>query len=300
MTTLDTRGSAQLDAAVRRLDPASPTLTDAQQRRALDLRERILASGPDANVLGRPPQQPLPPAGGSRRRRRRLVVAGGLVGAATAGVLVAPLLGDEPREAAWSATPTAMSADDARELGESCLDTAQRAIERPGSPPAQGSFAPEQRRAMRVVLGERRGPYEAVVLGNAAGYDLDCLSVGSGVPVVSGGRYPMANPAVDGISLSGSAQSVEGADGAGAPGEMASTAFGRVGSQVTGVRLSTPAGPVTASVANGWFAAVWPGTDTIAKRDPFADVSVTLTLADGRTTGPTAYASFPQREVPGG
>ncbi|GGB86736.1 hypothetical protein N798_14020 [Knoellia flava TL1] len=287
----------RLDAAVARLDPSSPTLTASEQHHADDLRARILASAPDANVLGRPPV-PLPPSA-ARRRRTRWVLAGGAVAATTAALVIVPQLGDEAtRPTAWSATPTALSRDDARELGEACLDTTQTLMSRPHST-AEGSFDPEQRRAMRVVVAERRGPYDAVVLGNAAGFNLTCLTFATDGwgPTVSGSQFPLVAPARDSASVGSDATSKEGLVDGRFRRETANIAYGRVGADVTGVELDTPAGRVTASVTHGWFAASWPSADPLDV-DPMSTVRMTLTLADGRMTGPTAYDALPQRDVP--
>lgn len=298
MKTFATLTDDRLDAAVRRLDPASASLTPTEQHHADDLKARILMSGPDSNILGRPPgpgdELPSP-----KPRRRRLVLAGGAVVAVTAGLIAAPLFGDEERRpTAWSAVPTALSGGDARELGEGCLETTEKLISRPHSGEANGSFAPEQRRAMKVVVGERRGPYDFVILGNPAGFELTCLRhVTEQSPGASGSMFPLAAPAVTSISVSGHAQSIEGIKDGRFQRETATAVFGRVGADVTGVTLSTSAGPVTASVTNGWFAAVWPSTDPV-DGDPYKDVTITLKLADETTTAPAAFDSFPGVDVP--
>lgn len=296
----------RLDGAVRRLDPA-PTcaLTDTEQHHADDLRARILGSVPDANIPGPPPPPPEAPAP-PPRRRRRLALAGGAVVAVTAGLLAAPLFGDEERRpAAWSATPTILPGDDARELGEDCLTTAERQFnESTGNRgpagldfPPDGSFEPEQRRSMTLAIGERRGPFDLVVLGNAAGYELTCSSHDGVDSGAAWGTCPLLSPNTTSVSVGGSAESWEAVDDGRFRRETARTAFGPVGRDVTGVTLSTSVGPVTASVTNGWFAAVWPSADHV-DGDPFKGVTITLTLADGTRTSPAAFASFPQRDVP--
>lgn len=306
MTSLDTLTDDRLDASLRRLDPASPVLSATEQHHADDLKARILMTAPDANILGRPPAPgdglPVP----TPQRRRRLTLAGGAVVAVSAALLAAPLFGDEERRpAAWSATPTALPGDDARELGEDCLATAERlhtdSNENRGPEelvfPPDGSFEPEQRRSMKLVVGERRGPFDLIVLGNAAGYELECLSYDPDDPVVSGGTYPLVAPSPTSVSVSGSAMgSPRTKDGR--PGsDFLSVALGRVGEQVSGVTVSTPSREVTASVSNGWFVASWPEW-VDRPNDPFKDVTITLTLADGTRTSPEAFASFPQRDVP--
>lgn len=298
MTNLNSVTDDRLDAAVRRLDPAAaagPGLSAAEQHRADDLRARILSTGPDENVLGRPPTTPTP----SPRGRRRWVLAGAAVVAVSAGLLVAPLFGDEERRpTAWSATPTALSNDTARELGERCLESVDRFMERPNQPPPEGSFTAEQRGAMRVVVAERRGPYDVVVLGNAAGYDLECTyMVGEEDPTAAGGPFPLITPSPSSVSVTGSGASTHRLVDGRSITETVSALYGRVGSDVSGVTLSTSAGDVTATVTNGWFAAVWPGTDPL-DGDPFGKVTVTLTLADGTQAGPTAYKDLPQRDLP--
>lgn len=306
----------RIDSALRRLDPASEVLTAAEQHHADDLKARILISAPDANILGRPPvpgdELPNP----KPRRRRRLVLAGGAVVAVTAGLLAAPLFGDEERRpSAWSAVPTALPGDDARELGEKCMASAERTLGQPPPPPAgaeappEGSFAAEQRRAMRLVLGERRGPYDLVVLGNATGYELTCTFVDAGTdtgadrPSIAGGAYPLRTPARSSVSVSGTAMTIAAEPDAqvreGEPtrDESVAVAHGRLGADVRAVELSTPAGDVTATVTDGWFAATWP--DWAGRsQDPFADVTVTLTLADGSRTAPVPYGSLPGRDIP--
>lgn len=306
MTPLDrSLTDDRLDAAVTRLDPAARTLTQAEQHRADDLKARLMTSEPDGNVLGRPSQ----PGPARRRSRARWVALGAGLATVTAGLVLAPMFTDEEvRSTAWSATPTALSGDTARELGEQCLDAAEKGYARNrefgqsggSAQEPDGSFDPDQRRAMRLVLGERRGPHDVVVMGNAAGYELTCSRHGDqGEPLASGGLYPLTTPAAASLSVTAQSEATERIRDGRFVRETLTIASGRVGRDIVGVRLDTPAGEVIATVRNGWFAASWPGSDPV-DIGPLQDVTVTLVRDDGTTVGPIPFADLPGRDLPDG
>ncbi|PRY54109.1 hypothetical protein BCF74_12518 [Knoellia remsis] len=295
MTPTPTVSGHELDTLVRRLDPTSVgvELTAREARHRDDLKARILMSAAEST-----PTPQLSPEPRRRTGRRRAVAAGLGVAAVTAAGLVVPqLFGEERRPSAWSATPTALSADAAREAGEACLSATEKLVTRPNQPPPEGSFAPEQRRAMRVVVSERRGPYDLVVLANEAGFDLTCTSYDGGDPMASGSRFPLTDPEATSVSVTGHAETFTSNGGPVAVTDGVTVVAGRVGAQVRGVTLLTPAGEVSASLSTGWFAASWPAWSN-APEDPFATVEISMTLADGTTTDPAPFASFPQRDVP--
>lgn len=296
----------RLDDAVRRLDPSTggSSLRAVEQHRADDLKARILSVGPDENVLGRPPQDPKPTRG---RSGLRWVLAGGAVVAVTAGLLAIPRFGaGQGHDGATERTLPAASAvapagpatgvsDSAQKLGDKCVSDLKKFA---GRPPGKsvGSFSAKELDTMRVILGERHGEYDVVVLGNEAGYDAQCMyQVGGTEPSAKGGRFPLAEPPPTSVSVSLAAAMVdEMVDGKSVTISGAAL-YGRVGSQVVGVSVRTVQGEVAAPIRDGWFAAAWTDVDQDAGH---TKVAVTLTLADGRKVGPTAFSTFEQRKVP--
>ncbi|KGN36171.1 hypothetical protein [Knoellia subterranea] len=313
MTNLNSVTDDRLDAAVRRLDPAAtagPGLSAAEQHRADDLRARILSTGPNENVLGRPPQDPTPTRG---RPGLRWVLAGGAVVAVTAGLLAIPRFGAEQGDdrptapaapaastshsasAVVPAAPTTALSDVAQNLGDKCATDLKKFASRPPSQ-AVGSFSAAQLDSMHTILGERHGAYDIVVLGNDAGYDAQCMyQVGGTEPSAKGGINPLETPSPSSVSVSLAGEITEGIVDGKFERKSGAALYGRVGSQVVGVSVRNFRGEVATTVRDGWFAAAW----TDLEQDPSHEkATVTLTLADGTKVGPTPFSDLAERSIP--
>jgi hypothetical protein len=216
------------DTALRTLD-AAVGAPDGADRRA-ELLERIVAT-------------PAPPEHAPRRRRQaRLVLVPVAVAALVLGALV---LRDDDGSgvayASWTAAPSAVSADDLEAVIEACRDQLGD-------------------RDIPVVLAERRGDYVAVlfhrdvpdtasscVATNRPGSDrVDDVAAGTG-----GSSGPAWTPPAGRITEGMISQ--HGGD------RPAAFTEGAVGPGVVGVTIHAGPQTVTATVANGRYAAWWPG-----------------------------------------
>jgi len=214
------------------------------------------------------------------RPRSALQRPGLAVGAAAVvagGVVAVSLLGfgtDTPRAfAGWSATPTAAGHAQARRARAACLPrlpTSAR-IEH-AQETARGSGAPGPRRSWPIpsitagswheVVIDTRGPYTMILFVAAHGAaELSCFSGHGPEPVSLGGSFGTQRPR----PLPAGRVSIVSSGATTTPPEEDSRHFsqlvGRTGPGVRGVTLRLRDGTrVTASVANGWFLAWWPGT----------------------------------------
>jgi len=203
-----------------------------------------------------------------RKRRLALGVASGAGLAAVAATIVALTAGGAPSTAfaGWSADPTAPSEGQVRAAESECRRDS-----------ALTSLAP--------VLVDARGPYTLLVYAEGAGSlcvtGPSLHSPTGQPPVVPFGSFlaastaaaeraasargesaaprqpPPIQPAADAITTA----AVGGVDsGAGGVPSELGLRVGRVGSGVTAVTLVLKDGRrVQATIANGWFAAWWPG-----------------------------------------
>jgi len=250
-----------LDARLRALDPVPhDTLVDADRRARL--LESVLATDPAQPVA----DLPVPPPRRPRRPVRR--VAWGAAAAVTlAGVSVAlPLTnGGEPAFASWTAEPAAASDRDAEVLREACLEQVGDSVGGDGAPEVPSA-------ELATRLTDRRGEWVSVLLtATAPGryqFTVACLgrlpagssdgpseithavTGGGGWAAPSGDQLvegPMAELAVGGGPFGMGEQ------------ERAATTNGEVGPDVVGVTIHAGGTTVEASVADGTYAAWWPG-----------------------------------------
>ena len=200
---------------------------------------------------------------------RPALAAGGVVAVAGAVVAVS-LVGlgtDTPRAfAGWSATPSAHSGTHVRQVQEACrsrlptsarIKHAQETASGPHKPWPIPSIAAG---SWRTVVIDTRGPYTMILFTAAHGAaELSCFS--GRQPASLGGSFathpPRPVPAGHVSIVSSGSTTTPPAEGS----QHFSLLVGRTGRGVTGVSLTLRDGTrVTASLANGWFLAWWPGT----------------------------------------
>lgn len=258
------------DAALRSLDSAGATLTVGEQQRAEATLEGILSSESSSGA----PQPVLPPLARRFRRRLLLVPTTALVLIVGSVVVQADRDGDAAY-ASWTATPVAVSADDLVAAGTACQEMLQR------DDTIDGDRA-------RLVLGERRGDYVALLyrtedpdlsapclVRNPQGStDVDDLDFG-----VAGSSGPALKPPATGFTQGAVFEHDHGAS---------SITDGAVGEKVTGVTIHAGDLTAQATVANGRFAAWWPGpafasgpVEPSGRGGPRLSLTYDLTLADG-------------------
>ena len=244
------------DTALRSLDAATGA-PDGVDRRA-ELLERIVASPP------RPERAP------RRRRRARLVLVPVAVAALALGALT---LRDDDGPgvayASWSAAPSAVSAADLDAVIDACREQLDDDIP--------------------VALAERRGDFVAVLFHrDVPDTAASCVATNrpgsnrvSGVATgVGGSSGPAWTPAAGRITEGMISQ--YGGD------QPAAFTEGAIGPGVVGVTIHAGTQTVTATVANGRYAAWWPGTAFIdgppqpsGEGGPEAMLVYDVHLADG-------------------
>ncbi|HWF16967.1 MAG TPA: hypothetical protein VG244_12355 [Acidimicrobiales bacterium] len=240
-----------------------------------------------------------------RQHRRAVPVglgAGGLAGAATAGTVLAVVLGGAaPAYAGWSAAPTSSPASSS--AAPDCVSTLSGAG--PGSA-GTGSGTGSGTGTWQTLLSDVRGPFTITLLQNGTSY-ATCFIGPSFTEVNRITPPPDGSGGAQSGTLSVSSQTANG-DGSGTQGgagslvslegtssgdltqvlqnHLATTADGpytfidaQVANGVTGVTLVLRDGQdIVATVADGWFVAWWPGsTDAI---------SAQVTKATGTTSEP--------------
>jgi hypothetical protein len=205
---------------------------------------------------------------------RPAVAAAGATVAAGA-VLATSLIGlgtQTPRAlAGWSATPTAPIGDQTQTASEACrsrLPTSkgiERAQETAAGPHRAWPTPPIPAGGWSAVLTDTRGPYTAILFEAAGGRaEMSCFSGRQPAQAVLGGSWgtqtPSPVPAGE-ITLVSSGGHVTPPDEGS---EQFSQLVGRTGPGVTDVTLRLDDGTrVTASSANGWFMAWWPGRHSV-------------------------------------
>jgi hypothetical protein len=209
-----------------------------------------------------------------RRRRRAAPMAfgAGAVGAATAGTVLAVVLGGTaPAYAGWSAAPTASApstSSPSPQASQSCLTA------HPFDQPGSGSWTP--------VVTDVRGPFTVTLLQNGSAYAA-CFTSSSFTEVTqvsaadgSASNGQAANGSVQALG-SGAGDSIVTVGGTSSADlqnvvqtHLSTTADGpytlvdgRVASGVTAVTLVRDDGQdVVATVEDGWLIAWWPGSAT--------------------------------------
>ena len=200
---------------------------------------------------------------------RPALAVGGV--AAVAGAVVAvSLVGlgtEAPRAfAGWSATPSPHSRNHVRQVQEACasrlptsarIEHAQETASGPDKPWPMPRIAAG---GWDAVVVDTRGPYTMILFTAAHGAaELSCFS--GRQPGSLGGSFathppPPVPPGHVSIVSSGST-TTRPAEGS----QHFSEVVGRTGPGVTGVTMTLRNGTrVTATLANGWFLAWWPGT----------------------------------------
>ena len=215
-------------------------------------------------------------ATGRRLRLARWATVGAAAVAAVVAVLVVGTTGRGPTSAfaGWSASPTAPASGQLQAAEAAC---GQRS-------PALSSLTP--------TVADTRGPFSLLLyaVNNASSVCVTGLPTGTLIGETSGGGTANATAvAADAIEPAAGQLGVMVADG-----QAFRFLTGQAGANVTGVTLALDDGSnVQATVANGWFAAWWPGTQGV----PSAEV----TTASGTTTQQVNMPAWRQpSNLPGG
>jgi hypothetical protein len=190
------------------------------------------------------------------------MVAGAVVAAALVGLST-----DTPRAfAGWSATPTAPKGDQVRKAQDGCMAQLPTSAgiehrqETASGPHRRWPIPSITASSWRTVVIDTRGPYTMILLAAAHGAaELSCFS--GHRPISLGGSFgthpPPPVPAGHISIVSSGSTTIPPGEGS----QHFSQLVGRTGPGVTGVTLRLSNGTrVTASLANGWFLAWWPGT----------------------------------------
>lgn len=262
---------------LKTLDPATTAedLDVANDPTAQAVLQRLLAS---------------PPAPAPRpRRTRRLVLAAGVAGAVAALMaILAPsfLGGPQPATAAWSPIARPLDGTAFAEAEAACRTIWTDTMEVPLAP------------GVTTYVAEARGRWTFVYASDPSGAHqytcrlLDGRFAGGGASSTDEARPPVPADGVLGAPQSASSNS-QGS-------YWDST--GVVGADVVSLVLQTvEQGAVTATIADGHFAAWWPGPPTGGPGDagrPEGVISATLTLRDGSTRTLTAQQLIGDVPVP--
>jgi hypothetical protein len=253
--------------------------------------------------------------GRGRHRRARLAIPVGLLGAggATAALvlsLVGPGVGSA--YASWNASPTAPAAGQVPAAADTCLAAVLAGVQTAATQNSTASLFDTTASDWTVDITDVRGAYTLEALSASVGSVSDrasCLAdtSGSGSPTVilsahvsTGGTNPAERSISIGfgggsassggsVAIHGWLSSSGGGSNSGVPSgtvqspfigsSMASAGFaiGEAATDVTGVTLNLSDGStVVASVGNGYYAAWWPGSATLA--------SALVTSPSGTTT----------------
>jgi hypothetical protein len=240
------------------------------------------------------------------RLRAPTLGVGVLAGAATAGTVLAVVLGGSaPAYAGWSAAPTSDTASSSADA--SCQN---QLASMPGAP----GGSPTDSGAWQNVLTDVRGPFTVELFQDSGSYAA-CftsssftsvnqisstgasgassntlhVSAGSAAGSVAGGGGPLS-PTTSGSGISttssGALQQVVQSHLATASDGAYTLIDGRTEPGVTAVTLVLDNGQdVVATVADGWFVAWWPGSGNVT--------SAQVTTAAGTATQPLLPAPLP-------
>jgi len=256
---MSTHLSPEHAQVLQQLDPASP----ADPGRGM----RSPAQAVLSHLVGLPHKAHpgLAPARSRAWRRGMLVAA---VAALVLAVSSSVVNGSSPAAASWTAQPRALTPDVTAARGAYCL----RLLALP---------APYSRSA-RATIVEQRGAYTFTLVTSPQGLIATCLDRDNGPSQESSGGGskwvgPRAALAPDGMLTDGLY--------VGSDDDISTRAVvGRVGSSVRGVVVHTAQhGPVTATIADGYFAAWWPGAPLHGTDGVGPDPTFSLNLRDGTT-----------------
>jgi hypothetical protein len=220
-------------------------------------------------VLSRIEAERLAPVRKPRRQAWRWAALVTGVAGATAVVVSLPSAGDAPAFAGWTAVPAPIGPRALEARGQDCVDMRMSDVNA-----GLGPEVPFDLPGARPVIAEQRGSISLTVVAGPPGV-LVC-TVGPQTRKTSELRAVGGGDTIEGGS-GGSYQSVQGSEAwtseppaAGTVGlvlwnqqyvpEPWYSVVGRVGAGVREVEVSRTEGPdVTATVANGFFVAWWPG-----------------------------------------
>jgi hypothetical protein len=200
------------------------------------------------------------PARRSGRRVMRYAVAAGTV--LVAGAMVTNFLGGSAAYASWTATARLANPIEEAKWGADCLSRWSG-------------------HGYTVRLVELRGRYAYTVLAGSDGYEATCLMEdrGAGHEVLGGGyQGPLKqNPPSTGlVTNSVRAQSDDN-------GDAAFEVTGKAGPHVASIVIEADGVDVQATLKDGYFAAWWPGRDSMIPKGGPPNPRVTITLDDGTT-----------------
>lgn len=233
---------------LRRWDAADTNLSTSQRARAEQLLHRILA-GEQASV----PRVPRSTAHRRRHVRRAAGMATAAAAVTTSYVAIAGHGGTAVAYASWTAAPASVSTQDLSVATRACRADLRRYTSGPGKIGFDAATIPP-------VLAERRGDYVAVlfrlrdgqasapcvvrnVAGSAQVTDINTAAGGGTgpVPVLPAGRFDEESVAQIGDP-------------------PFSFLDGRVGPGVRELTIHVNGRTITATIAQGQYAAWWPGT----------------------------------------
>ncbi|MGH9091128.1 MAG: hypothetical protein ACRDZR_07105 [Acidimicrobiales bacterium] len=200
-----------------------------------------------------------------------MIAGGAAASLGTAGGIVVAGLGPGAvaAYAAWSPTPTIASPGQVSAADSLCVEEATQSFSQ--ATPALGVGAPQ---SWRAVADDVRGPYTLVVLEATSATGTDQGSCLTGPGALATGSLMVAEPSGSATTPAPGTVSQGYAFG---PGSDTTVLVGAVGSGVSGVTIALSDGTrVTATVANGFYAAWWPGD--------FSPVSTTVTTVSGTST----------------
>ncbi|WP_456694732.1 hypothetical protein [Aeromicrobium sp. P5_D10] len=259
------RSIAHLENVLREMDPAPPTVTEDERRRAAATRDRILATPREGHVGIEPDHK--------KRHRGRALVAVAI--AATAAVAVPTLIGGGSAFASWTATPEPLSRSAATAAATTC----------------RAALRIDDQRA-QTVISEMRGKWTYVLIEGPAGEGA-CLMPEDHTNRKNGffGTYNPDPPEAPATANDGIIETVTMEGSVTVPGrlpfsstdEWFSWVNGYVGSDVTAVTVHPPVGPdVEATVSHGRFSAWWPAGELRGDNSGVGGAwTYTVTLADG-------------------
>jgi hypothetical protein len=208
---------------------------------------------------------------GSKARAVLPLVAVPLVAAAAVAVLVIRAGTETPSAfAGWSATPTPAMSNQVSRADSRCrsqLKTMYRrhAHEAPAGSPPDSAVPALPARGWRTVLTDTRGPYTMIVLeanhGQAVATCFADRHSASSLGAAIGVRPPAPVPRGRVAFASSGSTTTPRDEGS----REFSQVVGRTGAGVRGVTIRLNNGTrVTATCANGWFLAWWPGSHGLA------------------------------------
>jgi hypothetical protein len=245
-------------------DNAMDTQIERELRLALAARAAELPSDASRRVL----VADYRPRSGLERPALAVGGAAAVAGAVVAVSLVA-LGTDTPRAfAGWSATPSVHRGDQAKKTQEACRSRlpasahVKHAQETASGPHKPWPIPSVTAGSWRTVVIDSRGPYTMILFAAAHGAaELSCFSAGHQQPISLGGSFathpPPPVPAGHVSIVSSGSTTTPPNEGS----QHFSQLVGRTGPGVTRVTLRLrDRTRVTASLANGWFLAWWPGT----------------------------------------